>query len=405
MRLVEKHHIKENHKYFKECDELSFKSKNLYNFANYIVRQEFINNKKYIGVFEIQKMIQTTFDYKNLPAKVSQQTLRLLDKNWKSFFKSIKDWKKHPYKYEGRPKLPKYKHKTKGRSVVIYDAQAISKTFLKQGKIKLSQTNIIIDYQHKGCKVKQARIVPRLDFYVIEIVYEKEIKDKKLNKENVIGIDLGVNNLCSIASNKINPVIINGKPLKSINQYYNKKKARLQSILNKGGSDVTVRSSKAIRKLSNKRNNKVNDYLHKTSKKIIDLCLTKDVGTIIIGKNKNWKTNINIRKRNNQTFVDIPFAKLIDMIKYKAELIRIDVSLTEESYTSKCSFLDNEDLKKQKVYLGKRIKRGLFKSEKGILINADINGAFNIIRKVISNFTIGENEIQDFAVSPRLLKI
>jgi len=407
MRLVEQHQIKRGHKYYKECDKLCFLSKNLYNRANYSIRQEFCNNQVYLNYNSIQKELQSQFDYKELPAKVSQQTLKLLDKNWKSFFAIIKDWSKNPNKYLGRPGLPKDKTKGKGRSPVIYTIQAISKTALKKGKVKLSKTNIKIELQHKDKKVKQARIVPMTYGYNIEIIYEIEIENEDVNYERVIGIDPGLNNLVAIASiNKgVKPMLINGKPLKSINSYYNKKKAKLQAQLMKGetNEDITSKTSKAIKKLTQKRNNKVKDYLHKSSRKIINYCLTNKVRRIIIGKNKNWKQKINIGKKNNQNFVNIPIAKLINMITYKAHLVGITVDLVNEAYTSKCSFLDNEKLVKHDVYKGRRVKRGMFKTSYGIKINADVNGTLNIIKKAISNFFVEENEIQDFSVSPRYL--
>jgi len=364
------------------------------------VRQEFFKSNTYLTASEIQKLFQgVSVDYLALPAKVSQQTLRVLDSNWKSYFKSIKDWSKNKDKYLGKPKLPKYLHKNKGRFISVYDAQAISKKYLKQGIINLSGTNIKIKLQHTDNAIKQARIVPKNRLYVIEIIYEQEIQDLQLNKNAVIGIDIGLNNLCAVGSNnkELLPFLINGKPLKSINHYYNKKKAELQSCL------TDTKTSSAIINLSNKRNNKVKNYLHATSKYIVDYCLTNDIGKIIIGHNKGWKQKINIGKRNNQNFVSIPYNILIDQITYKSELVGIEVVVVEESYTSKCSFLDKEKPTKQKIYIGKRVKRGLFKSSTGILINADINAAYNIIRKVISNFFPKKDEIKGFAVSPKLV--
>jgi len=411
MILVEKHIIKNTHKFYKECDHLSFLSKNLYNKANYIIRQKFIETSKkkeqgevehatYLNYYDINKLMikENDVDYITLPRKVSNGILRLLDKNWRGFFQSIKDWKKNPEKYQGRPKLPRYKDAEKGRNVVIYEKQAISKTELNKNKIlKLSKTNIKIKTDINYEDIQGVRIVPRYGQYIIEIIYNKEIDDHNLNKNKILGIDLGLNNLVTMVSNKKEDekCIINGKPLKSINQYYNKKKSKLQSLL-KGNR----KTSNRIEKLTNKRNNKINDYLHKTSRYIINYCLTNDIGKIIIGKNKDWKQNINIGKRNNQNFVSIPFDKLIQQIQYKGALVGIDIITTEESYTSKCSFIDNEPIKKHDAYKGKRIKRGLFESENGILLNADINGAFNMIRKVVPVFNIVEYGIEGVAVHP-----
>ena len=380
MRVVEKHNISKNHKYFKEIDMLCFFSKNLYNQANYIIRQSFIKEKKYLNYNEVQKILQTHETYKNLPSKVSQQILMILDKNWKSFFKSIKEYVKKPNKYLGKPKLPRYKDKIKGRNILVYTIQAISKKEIKKGIVKLSGTNISIKTEQE--KIQQIRVVPRNNEYVIEIIYEKGEEESNLNKGNFISIDIGLNNLATITSNKINPLIVNGRVLKSVNQFYNKEKAKLQSFIGDKGT------SKRIIKLTNKRNKKVSDYLHKSSRYIVNECLKQDIGTIIIGKNENWKQDINIGSKNNQSFVNIPHSTFIKMIEYKSKLLGISVILTNESYTSKCSFIDNEPLVKQSNYLGKRVKRGLFKSANGIKINADVNGSLNIARKVIPNVDI-----------------
>jgi putative transposase len=401
--LTERHLITSKHKYFKEIDKLSFLSKNLYNQANYRIRQAFTNkeNPRYINFYDIQKQLQDEkqIDYRSLPAKVSQQILMKLHDNWNSFFKAIKDYSKNPNKYKGKPKLPKYKDIKNGRNLLIYTIQAISKKELNKGFISLSKTNIKIKTKVDVTKIKEVRIIPRLNSYYIEVAYEIEEKIKEhKDKEIVMGIDLGINNLCAIATSKNDKLLINGKPLKSMNQYYNKKKADLQSRLPKN-----QHTSKKITKLSNKRNNKVNDYLHKTSKFIIDYCLTNDVDKIVIGKNENWKRDVNIGKKNNQNFVNIPHAKLIQQIEYKAKLQGIEVVTTTENYTSKTSFIDDEKICKHDEYSGKRIKRGMFKTKEGYLINADINGAFNILRKVTPNFNIKtiKNGVEGTVVSPQ----
>jgi len=417
MNLVEQHIIKKSHMLFKEIDDLSFKSKNLYNAANYIIRQEFTTNKEYLNYNKIDLLIKNkdfgefTNPYKDLPAKVSQQILKNLDKNWLSFFKSIKNWKENKSKYKGMPRIPRYKKKESGRNILTYTIQAIGKRhFNKFNEIKLSKSNITVKTKVKYEDLKQVRIIPKYDFYVIEVVYNKEEKDNGLNENNIMGIDIGMNNLCAVSTilqqsqhiAKKDFFLINGKPVKSINHYYNKKLAILKSELEISNKK---KSSFKLRKLTNKRNRKIKHYLHKASKHIIDYCLTNDIGKIIIGKNDNWKTKINLGKKTNQNFVQIPHAIFINQIQYKAELQGITILLQEESYTSKCSFLDNEEIKKHDKYKGKRIKRGLFKTEKGFLINSDINGSLNIIKKAISNFTCSENEIQDFVVSPRLVTL
>jgi putative transposase len=201
-------------------------------------------------------------------------------------------------------------------------------------------------------------------------------------------MDLGLNNLGTVGSNVVKPFIINGKPLKSINQFYNKRVSNLKSKLTNG-----KKTSKRIKSLTDKRNNKIKDYLHKASTILVNQLVSNDLNTLIIGNNKGWKQDINIGKRNNQSFVQIPYSTFIKMIEYKCKLVGINVLITEESYTSKCSFLDSEDIKKQKEYKGKRIKRGLFKSSEGVLINADVNGSLNILRKVVGNFNYDPIEV------------
>lgn len=377
MKLVEKHIIAFNHKIYKEIDALGFKSKNLYNKANYIIRQEFIINKVYLNYNKIQKLLQNEEEYKELPRKVSQQILIMLDKNWKSFFKAMKEYNKNSDKFKGRPRLPKYKDKIKGRNILIYTIQAISKTQLKKGVVKLSGSNIKIKTKQKN--IKQVRIIPGNKEYILEVIYEQQENKLNLDINNIIGIDIGLNNLATVTSNKkgFSSYIVNGRPLKAINQYYNKQKSKLMSYVRDKGT------SNKIIKLTNKRNKKIEYYLHNSSRYIINNCIKNDIGTIVIGQNKEWKQNINIGKQNNQKFVSIPHSKFIEQLKYKSELVGIKVLTTEESYTSKCSFLDNEPISKQEKYLGTRVKRGLFITAQNKKINADMNGACNIIKKVI----------------------
>lgn len=514
MRLVEKHIIDKNCEIYKDIDHLCFLSKNLYNVGLYKIRQHFFNTRTFLNYEDLQKHLQDSkqVDYYALPTKVSQQILRTLCKNFKSFFKASEEYKKNPGKFKASPKLPKYKHKTKGRNIVQYPIDAISTP--RENRVQLSMSNITISSEQKN--IKQVRIVPGCGVHKIEIVYEKSsslfcesdigksfvvqlqadnqvsaylkgkfgknlqrqidkydeaknlskglkqsISDKlnsllknplydkqcftdvklseetkqllqhenhqgeklihlnrllledaypeeierhetpskthKLEKDNVAGIDIGLDNLAAITSNQkdFKPVLINGRPLKSINQYYNKKRAKLMSFI--GGKGT----SKGIEKLTHKRNCMVENYLHQSSRYIIDLLVKQKIGTLIIGKNDGWKQDINIGKRNNQNFVSIPHAQFIHQLQYKGELAGIEVIVNEESYTSKCSFLDEEPIKKHKKYLGRRIKRGLFKSKNGTKINADINGSANIIRKVIPNAFA--NGIEGIVVFPKRL--
>lgn len=373
MILVERHIIKKSNSLYNELDMLCILSKNLYNFTLYTVRQFYFENKKYINWINVNNQFikEKQLDYYALPCKVSQQTLKMVDQNMKSFFSALNVKK-------SKPRLPKYLDKVKGRFVVTYTNQAISKKELKKGYIALSKTNIRI--KTKVQNVQQVRIVPQNNVIVVEVLYKVDCKINNSDVKKYCGVDFGLNNLMSCGFANIKPIIINGKPLKSINWYYNKNKAKLQSLLK------NKHTSNKITNLTIKRNNRINNYLHKASRIFINYLVSNGITDVIIGYNKEWKQGINIGKVNNQNFVNIPYYKLLNMITYKCELLGITVHVTEESYTSKCSFLDNEDVCKHDEYMGKRIKRGLFQSSDGRLINADINGALNILKKVIGKY-------------------
>ena len=377
MYLIERHVIKNN----KELDEVCFKSKNLYNKALYLVRQHYFETKKYLNYYGVNRLLidSENEDYYSLPTRVSNQTLMLLDRNFKSFFGRLK--KKQDGNYDKTINIPRYLDKEKGRYIAIFPKDAVSKVHLRKGLIKLSSLSIEIPTKVSESNLVEVRVLPRNNHHVVEVTYKEEEKPLLDNNERYASIDLGVNNLATVSSNVVKPFIINGKPLKSINQYWNKEIARLQSLL-KGNK----RTSKRIQRITNKRNNKVLDYLHKSSRRIVNFLVSNNISNLIVGYNEEWKQNINLGKINNQSFVGIPFYTFIKQIEYKCKLEGINVILTEESYTSKCSFIDNEPLEKKDTYLGKRIKRGLFKTKEGKLINADLNGSLNILKKVIGEF-------------------
>ena len=312
---------------------------------------------------------------------------------FKSFFALLKN-------KSVKNKIPKYLDNVNGRYVAIFTKQAISlKEFKKTGKLRLSQTGIYIPTKLTDfSSLKEVRIVPRMHHYVIEVVYQ--VKEKThCDNGKYAAIDLGLNNLATVAFNEgSKSLIVNGRPLKSINQYYNKKKAQYQSRL-KGGRHT----SKRICTLTVKRNNKVTDYLHKASRLLVNQLVSKGITTLVIGKNSNMKQDINIGKVNNQNFVQLPIMRFADLMKYKCELEGIKVLFNEESYTSKCSFLDGEPICKHDKYMGKRVKRGLFVSRNGIKINADVNGAYNIMIKAIPNAFA--NGIEGVGVHPMVLTI
>jgi len=409
MRQVERHIVKRSSSIWKQVDTLCFLSKNLYNYANYIVRQSFIFDNVYLGYKKVYHLVKNQPDYKALPAKVSQQILIVLDRNWKSFMLAIKAYKESPEKFTGRPKLPKYKHKTQGRNLLVYTNQAISKTYLKKGIVKLSGTELKITTKVKN--IAQARIIPRVGQYVIEVVYEKAEEQTVRNAEAIAAIDIGVDNLAALTSNKegFRPILINGRPLKSLNQLYNKNKGRLQSKLKGAGQ-----TSNRIKLLTAKRNNRVDSYLHVCSRWIIDYLVNQGIGQLIIGKNPLWKRKINNGKRNNQSFTSIPHGRFVEMLTYKAQLKGITVVLTEESYTSKASFLSGDYIptygESSQTPLNKRGRgdfnfsgyretRGMYKIKgQKTRINADVNGSYNIMRKVIP--TVFDGGIEGVVVRP-----
>lgn len=375
MQLVERHIIKKSNPIYTELDHMAFCSKNLYNYALYIIRQYFFENKQYLKYSTLVHKLSSTnqIDYESLPAKVSQWVLKQVDKNFVSFFNSLKS-----IRITHKVSIPKYLSKT-GRNLLTFTNQAISIKELKNGYLKLSGCKNKIKILHTN--VQQVRVVPNCGNYIIEIIYNQQEKER-IESNLYVGIDLGLNNLATVGGN-INPFIINGRPLKSINQYYNKKLAKLKSRQDKCKNKKV--NSRKIKQLTNKRNNKIKDYLHKASNKLVNHLVSNNMSKAVIGHNKEWKQDINIGKINNQNFVQIPFNMFIQMIAYKANLEGIEVVKREESYTSKCSFLDNESICKHKTYSGKRIHRGLFKSKNGRLINADLNGALNILKKEIPN--------------------
>jgi len=388
MQLVEQHVISRGDPRYAVIDEAAFKSKNLYNAANYEIRQVFIHEGRYLNYNEVQRRMQSHEAYKALPAKVSQEILMVLDRNWrKGFFEALKAYEKDPSKFTGRPGLPKYKHKTEGRNVLIYTVQAISKKGLKNGLIQPSMLPISVKTKHKD--IDQVRVVPRNGYYVVEVIYTKEPVQAHVDPSFCVGIDLGVTNLAAIASNRegFAPRLVNGRPLKAWNQWYNKRMKELKKLLPKADRERVTRQMECI---TNKRNRRIDHYLHTASKHMIDFLVENGIGTVIIGKNPLWKQACEMGRRNNQNFVFIPHARFIDMLTYKAALVGIGVEVREESYTSQASFVDLDPIpdytpsdETEHVFSGKRIGRRnrLYRTKDGRTICADVNGAYNIVRK------------------------
>lgn len=396
VQRVEKHIIKQNNPYYSMLDEFCFKSKNLYNFANYHIRQEFCKNNNYITYNQMDKLLKQKnmdLDYRSMPAaQSSQQCLKLLDKNWKSFFKAIKDYSKNKNKYTGRPKLPKYLKKD-GRNILILTNMSCK---IKDGIIKFPQSFNGFTLQSKCNNLQQVRILPRNKYLVIEVVYNKEIQEAKTDNNKYISIDIGLDNLATLTNNVgTQPVIISGRKLKSINKYYNKQMSHYREIA-KRMNDLNY--TNRMNSLTIKRNNLITNLIHKASRSIINYASSCEANTIVIGNNKDWKRNSSMSKNVNQSFVGIPHQMLINQIIYKAENLGINVIITEESYTSGTSFLDDELPIKINYNKSRRVFRGLFVSNTGIKINSDVNGSLQIMKKVFPNaFSHG---IEDYGFNP-----
>lgn len=371
MQLTEQHFINKNHKDFNEIDQLSFYSKNLYNRALYLQNQAYQNSKLYVNYNELDKLLQKEDCYKQLPAKVSQQTLLNLHRNWLSFFEALKAYQVDKTKFNECPQPPKYKNKKDGRHVVVYTKQAVGKNN------KLSKTSIEIKTSKD---FDQVRIVPKRFGYMIEVVYTKEKLKLRKNK-NKASVDLGLNNLISITSNCANALIVNGRILKSINQQCNR-------LLSKNLSE-----KKRIQVLK-KHYFRSKNYLHHSTKTTLNYCLKHKISEVVIGYNQGWKESINKwRKDVKQNQKMVAFYELLQMLKYKLELHGINVIETEESYTSQSSYFDNDPLPKYgdseiPVFSGKRVKRGLYKLKDGSFVNSDLNGSLNIGRKVIHEYVV-----------------
>ncbi|MEZ7718130.1 transposase [Leptotrichia wadei] len=391
MYLTLKQQVKHlSKKEFKILKYLCHIAKNLKNQAIYNVRQYYFENKKYLSYNENYKMLKNSENYKKLNSNMAQQILKEVDGSFKSFFGLLKLAKNGQYNFKDI-KLPKYLAKDGFTTLVI-------------GFVRLKDDILIVPYSNsfkkthqevkiklppvlKDKKIKEIRIIPKQHsrYFEIQYTYEVEEVQRELNKENVLGIDLGVDNLCTCVTNNGVSFIIDGRKLKSINQYYNKINTKLQSIKDKQKIKRTTLRQKRI---ARKRNNRIEDYLSKAAKIIINYCLNNDIGRIVLGYNEDFQRKSNIGSINNQNFVNIPYGKLRDKLIYLCKLYGIEFKLQEESYTSKASFFDGDEIPiydkenlQEYIFSGKRIKRGLYQTSTGKLINADCNGALNILRK------------------------
>ena len=371
--------------------ELCHTAKNLANEAIYNVRQYYFTEGEYLKYEKNYALLKNSPEYKMLNSNMAQQILKEVDGSFKSFFSLLKLAKKGRYSFKDC-KLPHYLPKDGFTTLVI-------------GFVRLDGNKLILPYSnmfrkmHKpvgirippvllGKKVKEIRIIPKANarFFEIQYIYEAGCIQRNLNKNNALALDLGVDNLVTAVSSGGRSFIIDGKRLKSVNQWFNKENARLQSIKDRQGGKRGTTNRQKI--LAGKRNRQVNDYMSKTAKKIIGYCITHNIGTLVIGYNETFQRNSGIGKHNNQNFVNIPFGKLRSKLEYLCELNGIVFVKQEESYTSKASFWDkdiipvyNADNPQEYHFSGKRIKRGLYRTANGKLLNADVNGALNILRK------------------------
>lgn len=397
--LIEKHFIRPNHSHYDILDKYSHRANNVVNASIYQCRQG-VFNKKSIGWSQLDSYFKQARNkgqaniYSQMPTvHMAQQLFKIVGQNFDSWFKAVKAYKVAPDKFTGRPKLPSFKTKG-GKSLIVIDNQTAK---LRDGYVVIPCLNkLTIKLQHQNTdKIQQVRIIPRFNCFVVEIVYKtNKTVNYKPDNGRYLGIDPGLDNAFTIASNvkNIEPLVINGRPIKSINHFFNKRRAKLKSIADVNHQPM---NTKQMFQLSYYRAMKLDRFAHESSKYIVKYALRHEINTIIIGNNKGLKRSSNMGKRNNQNFIGIPHQKLVEKLIYKANLAGIVVLTTNESYTSQTSFLDDEepikengnDARKEKGLspVKRRIYRGLFKSNTNKLINADVNGALQIIKKVVPN--------------------
>ena len=366
-------------------------AKNLMNEAIYNIRQYYFTEGEFLKYEKNYSLLKNSPNYKTLNSNMAQQILKEVDGSFKSFFGLLKLAKQGKYAFKDC-KLPHYLPKDGYTTLVIGFVRLngnelilpFSNSFKKTHKaIKITIPPILLDK-----KVKEIRIIPKAKarFFEIQYIYEAECIQRNLNTNNALALDLGVNNLVTAVSSYGKSFIIDGKRLKSVNQWFNKENTRLQSIKDKQSfGKKTTNKQKAI---ARDRNNKVNDYMNKAARKVIDYCISNDIGTLVVGYNETFQRKVHIGKQNNQNFVNIPYGRLQNKLQYLCDLNGIKFVKQEESYTSKASFWDkdiipvyNNDNPKEYEFRGSRVKRGLYKTSSGKIFNADVNGALNIMRK------------------------
>ena len=388
VRQQVKHLSKED---FCSLRQLCRAAKNLTNEALYNVRQHFFGEGRYLRYEENYQLLKTSPNYRTLNSNMSQQILKEVDGSFRAFFGLLKLAKEGKYSMKDC-RLPRYLPKDGYQTLII-------------GFVRLNGNKLIIPYSNSfrkkhsdisirippillDKKIKEIRIIPRANarFFEIQYTYEAECIDRKLNPNHALAIDLGINNLISAVTDEGQSFIIDGRRLKAINQWYNKENARLQSIKDKQqyGKKPTNRQKANTRD----RNNKVNDYMNKAARKVINYCIEHDIGKLVVGYNEDFQRSTDLGRKNNQTFVNIPYGRLRDKLEYLCRLNGIEYVKQEESYTSQASFWDQDEIPVYQAedtneyrFSGKRVSRGRYKTAEGKLLNADINGALNILRK------------------------
>lgn len=385
-----KHLTKEEYNILRELCKIS---KNLTNQAIYNIRQYYFQEKQYLRYESNYHEMKYLENYKLLNADISQQTLKNVDQMFKSFFALIKLAKQGKYNFK-HIRLPNYLPKNSYSNLIIGQVRIkddnilmipYSNTFKK--KYKVNRINIKIPQVLENKEIKQIQIIPKFNARFFEIQYTYEIQEEniKLNTNNALAIDLGVNNLCTCVTNTGKSFIIDGRKLKSINQFFNKQNAKLQSIKDKQN---IKRQTKQQYLILRKRKNRVDDYINKICRYVINYCLSNNIGTLVVGYNQSFQCKANLGRKNNQIFTQLPFGKIREKLEYLCKRYNINYISQEESYTSKASFFDNDELPIYNAdnpqtyeFSGKRIKRGLYQTKNNYLFNADCNGALNILRK------------------------
>jgi putative transposase len=404
---VEKHQVKcDNKKLWDYCEEITTTSRRLYNAAQFAQRQSLLYGGGVLSQGRLDSMFKNHTDYKSMPAKVAQLVFKQNFDAWDSYLKALSEYQLEPKKFTGKPKEPGYIHNR--NNLVKFNYQAVGKVEFKKGFIVPSMSPIKIPVKPglKFAELSEVRIIPKTGCFVVEIVYsvaEKQGLFCSLNPNLAAAIDIGLDNLATIVFSDptIRPIILNGKPIKSENQFYNKQMAKFRGFL-----PLNIATSTRIQNIVRNRNNFVDNYLHQSAKLIVDELVKLGVTEVAIGKNEQWKTKLNLSQRVNQHFTLIPHAGFIEILTYKLEKVGIIVKVGEESYTSKASLIDWDTIPtfdlnnhvnlatgenprgkvhRKHEFSGKRIKRALYVSKDGFKIHADVNGAFNIGRKVIPN--------------------